>query len=310
MKALFVFCEGAHDIALVRRLLRRAKDQFNGFDDPVGKYPPPLGEFLIRRIKNQSLEGKKVDQIQQHEPPSLAYVASATASGTLVLLYRLQGEKQYDSVKKYIEDWKTALSSLRFNPQRPVGPPHHTPVVLIESWSIAFIVDADSKGVDGKLQQIRREFTGTLGDLSSLDHGTFRAGASSGDPAVGFLALRAAGSETGTLEDMIEILIRRCGHGSLLELSKKFVEENASNAPEGCELNPKKSLAPGSKPKDPLALKAKMSKAALTCLGQFGDPGANYAVFVEQSKIISDDVMIQEPQCKALVDFLLAGANG
>jgi hypothetical protein len=293
MRVLFVFCEGTHDVGFVRRLLVKT-GLFQRHDQPIDAYPSPLDNFLRKRLGERPVGERMVHELQQGaEPPILAFVARPKKEAAdLLLLYRLQGEQQDVAAQRLLDLWKEAMRLSRF---KTTEPGVEEPKVTVEGWGVAFLIDADSKGVDGKLDRIRRKYGPVLGDLSALAHGHYCRAGSGKDPAVGFFALRAEGADQGTLEDMIVRLLHTSGSGALLEAADEFLTKNA---PAGCELL---------KGKNPVSLAAKRQKAALTCIGQFDDPGSNCAVFVEHSPRLDNTQLAIEPSCKSLLDFLVQG---
>lgn len=52
MKAVFVFCEGNHDVTfIVRSIGNVQKENATWVGDPIGKLPSPLGPVPIRPIR-------------------------------------------------------------------------------------------------------------------------------------------------------------------------------------------------------------------------------------------------------------------
>jgi|GEM_PF-5087151 len=294
MKALFVFCEGSHDVALLQRLL--VMGGFESYKKPIKDFPAPLSNFLKVRFGARTVDESGIRELQGAEPPNLAYAAYKPGGDDLLLVFKLQGETQYAKGKELIEQWKSAMAGRKFLPSGPASR-QATDAQTIDRWNVCFLVDADDKGPERKVQSIRDSYGQVLMVPADLQHGEWRSGITEGEPCVGFFSMGAAGQLTGTLEDMLVGWLERSGHKKLLNAANEFLQ---LNAPGSCKFY-------GGTDPISVAKMAKRYKAALTCVGQYEAPGASLAVFLEQGGLWDTAQLLVEPACKALLEFMQKG---
>ncbi|MFL5348989.1 MAG: hypothetical protein ACJ8AT_29670 [Hyalangium sp.] len=292
MKALFALCEGSHEVALLQRLL--VIGGFGTYKRAIKDYPAPLANFLKVRFGARTVDESGIRELQIAEPPSLAYAATKPNAEDLLLIFKLQGENQYAKGKELIAQWKNAMGAGRFLPSGPANLPN---VRTIDRWDICFLIDADDKGPERKLQSIRDSYRDVLTVPDGLQHGGWAPRINSGEPSIGFFSMRAEGQLMGTLEDMLVGWVERSGHKAILNAAYSFLQQNA---PGSCKFYGGTAAAG-------VASMAKRHKAALTCVGQYDSPGASLAVFLEQGGLLDDGQLLAEPACNTLLAFMQKG---
>jgi hypothetical protein len=275
MKAVFVFCEGNHDVTFVVRSLGQLANA-SWVGDPIGKLPSPLGpvadpgnpgkpkleSLIAKRYSSRSLEGLKL-QTAAHAPLP-AFEAVVQATDTIYVLVRCHGDGAASSATDLLNDITTLL-----NPAFGTD---------IKEIAAAFLFDADTS-LSQRESAFASEYAQLLQSVPAPKHG----GWVKGSHRVGLYVFHDQVTQQGTLEELIAPLVA--------------TEWNARwQGADGY-------LSTHAQPTDPVKTKrAEWLKAQISATGQFLFPGDPMSVVLSKRGLPDSHFIGAEPQ--SLVRFL------
>jgi hypothetical protein len=280
MKAVFVFCEGTHDVTFVVRSLGQVA-QATWVSDPIGKLPSPLGPLLdpanpakpklesliARRYSSRSLDDLRL-QAAAHAPPP-AFEAIVKKGDTIYVLVRCQGDAAANSGIELLGDVSAVLN-----------PAFGTEVKEVAA---AFLFDADDS-LSQREATFAAEYAGILSGVTAPTHGKWVKGSH----RVGLYVFHGKAGQTGTLEDLIAPLIEAEWKGRW-DGADSYLNSHAQAT-------------------DPVKTKrSEWLKAQINVTGQFLFPGDPMSVVISKPKGTKPglpDLHFLGTESKALVSFL------
>ncbi|WP_431287739.1 hypothetical protein [Roseateles chitinivorans] len=281
MKAVFVFCEGHHDVTFIARSLGQLA-QATWVGGPVGKLPSPLGPvpdpenplrpklegLIARRYSNRSLNDLQL-RAAAHAPLP-AFDAVVRAGDTLYVLVRCQGDAAARAAMDLLDDVAAVLN-----------PAFGTDITTVAA---AFFFDADA-AVAVREATFSIDFAPLLrGRLSPL-HGAW----ATGSPHVGLFVFHDAASRSGTLEELIAPMLAT-EWNARWQAADAFLQQHAE-------------------PADPVSEKrSERLKAQISMTGQFLFPGDPMSVVIgrpQGNRPGLSDQHFSGLASQSLVDFLL-----
>lgn len=207
-----IACEGPHDVAFVNRILKA-----QGFETSektkIGDYPYPMGKFFENTARRSDFSQLNFSEARQVPLPTHALTKDAVS----IFLYALGGDSKKAERATLLKELESFIpeddQEIRVLPQGT-------------SITLAFLFDADDKGVKSRLEQITKEVAESL----EVDHAEV-ALQENGDCCeikglrVSCLVLTDESSETGKLEDLLVPLMRD-GNETIFDAAEKFLAEH------------------------------------------------------------------------------------
>ena len=199
MKAVFVFCEGNHDVTFaVRSLGQVARATWVG--DPIGQLPSPLGpvpdpanptrpkleSLIARRYSSRTLDDLRL-QAAAHAPPP-AFEAIVKTNDTIYVLIRCPGDSAARSAIDLLADVNAVLN-----------PAFGTDVKEVAA---AFLFDADAS-----LPLRERKFAADYADILSGGSAPMHGKWVRGSHRVGLYVFHDRATQAGTLEELLAPLV-------------------------------------------------------------------------------------------------------
>ena len=270
MKAVLVFCEGAHDAAFVRRSL----SALGGYDDvkkPIGELPSPFGVgkttprgLIARRFDRQNIQDFRLDSEYPSTPKYDSFVGRESSDAMFVLV-RAGGKYATKQVIALLEDLDEALKADRYD---------------VTEYAAAFLYDANGEGLTARLEAFRQGYGDHLGDLSQAEHAKWIATAT---VPVGAFVFHNVATQTGTLEDHLAPMVESWTPDRYAGATA-FIDDNK-------------------RPDDAVSRdQAKRLKAIFTVTGQFGHPGTSLSVILRHG--LPHENFLTSPASRELVEFL------
>lgn len=199
MKAVFVFCEGNHDITFVVRSLGQVAGA-TWVSDPIGKLPSPLGpvsdpaspakpkveSIISKRYSNRTLDDLQLKAAAHAPPPS--FEAIIKTNDTIYVLIRCHGDGAAKSAIDLIEDVYSLLN-----------PAYGTDVKEIAA---AFLFDAD-ESLSDREAAFGVEYIGILSGVAAPKHSEWVKGSI----LIGLYVFHDQIGQKGTLDELIAPLI-------------------------------------------------------------------------------------------------------
>jgi hypothetical protein len=275
MKAVFVFCEGEHDIAFVSRTLI-ATDDFERDDTTIAQFPEFLKKILTKRFQEQAVE-KVLEKVGAQKyskmpPPVLWYALKPkkVEDQVLLLFFCAFGQDQHNAIGKFI---RGVQLDLKFRREK-----HEDPGISSEAF--AFLYDADEDGEQVKLEKWHQNYSTQFPGIAIPSESAWQRPKDSENLEVGIYILRGAEQVTGELEDIVLPLMKRHDE-PLYEEAAAFVE---------------KHWVPESATK-------KKRKATITVAGQIHHPSYSMAVILRDTQHLKNNALNADPSCQRIVQF-------
>ncbi len=274
MKAVLIFCEGAHDASLLVRLLPRlpgVKQSKKRLD----QYPAPFADFW--RLQLAGVIGRVGTRPAEHRgklaPPWLE--VSFESNDVVYMIFSMSGKDQRPAIGELLKKWKKLMA--------PDENPFTSPGVTFDVWAAAFIVDADDAGVDTRREEIFEWLRGEGLIDARPENGAW---ARTDSYAVGGFVVHGPDSENGSIEDHW-VLIAEAIVGDRMRDARGFVQAH--------QYGECKTAKPGY-----------ANKALLTIAGQLEHPGESLAMILRDTRWAKDDELEISPIGKELLDFFQA----
>lgn len=259
---LFIITEGDHDEGFLRKILHYA-----GFLDISGKkineFEPFLQNYWLGQLKNYSYEEKNLTE-KPLIPTPLEY------GDTKVLIYPVGGNAERKKPKKLVQDFIDLLPSN--------GEDNFEDTNL--SIKILFIEDADKIGILKTVEQIIKDYSDVLVDISSLKHLKII-------PHAIFQCIACyifAGNDGyGKLEHIVVPLMEK-GYEDIFENARNFLKTE-----------------PKIKKGD---LKFDQLKAEIGVVGQLQKSGKSNTAIIQDTKYINKEKVQANEKCQELITFI------
>lgn len=286
-RVLAVFCEGAHDIAFISRVLKYCMGFKRDQTLRINEFPAPFDSLFDESVKSHAVDDLKLDMARKFFLPD-----QVMRKGTdWILLFNSGGDTQQAKIQSFLADLLPLAESAQ-----AFAKPGST---VAQSIDYLFIFDVDTKGVLHRVNKMHNDFAQielkqfeedepTPPEFMPFISGDFVASQSPYGYTFENKALYVWGetTEKGTLEDW------------LIPMFKSKQPANLSTAyaalDEMFEWGDKNSVAKQSK----------RHKTAITLLGQGKKPGSSMAVIVEQAELLTKADYKQSPHVQDLVQFI------
>lgn len=279
--ALLAFCEGAHEVAFLRLVLKQ-RFGFQNFEEPFKHYPAPFNNLFVSNMQKRKFEDLKLSMAHKFFLPDRVM----KRGDHLALLFNAGGKEQSATVCEFLSSYVPSAEEASTFPGEASA--------TVRRSRYLHLYDADHEGIDATLKKTWSSFK-TLDEEPwfsepSRQEGALNAATDKQDPHKA--AYIWSGSEQkGTLEDLLIPLFSR-GNSRLLEEAQRHAETNHQwvlDAPQA---------------KKAAAERAKLQKAIITTAGQRKKPGSSMSVILDQGKMISDETLRQDPNVQTFVSFL------
>jgi hypothetical protein len=279
---IFILTEGDHDAAFIYRILKA--NEFRTYSEKIGKFPPPLNDFLQSDIKNITIPEVKIEVAKVRFLPNEVLFKR----DNLLLVYTLGG----DSVKQLRVSLIRTLNA--FNIQDPDAL-QTAPEIDI---SILYFFDADDKGIANRLGQIKEELKEVFkveelpGEI--VNNGFLEIE----DIKFGAHIFTNHGTDNGMLEDVLLPLMEQDNEDIFAE-ARKFLSIH-----ENTKLFAGKLTYDGTIVKKVNHQKYTEKKSLCGTVGQLQKSGKSNTVCIRDSDYLNDEKINGHPTCITILEFI------
>lgn len=273
VSVIIAFCEGPHDTAFVRMVLKH----LNGFSVSKLKFsemPAPFDRLFSNAVKNHAAEDMALDMAHKFFLPDTVL----SKESEFIFLYNSGGKNQYEKIRTLLSDYLPMLDNAATfaTPEQKIA----------SSIKYLFLYDTDADGLSNISARLIQEFNKIDGRdfISNAWQTTQTEFALVQTNKI--LFVWGATPDQGTLEDILIPMFKNA--------SDKF------DAVEGL-FNEHFLWDVGNKSSErAVAELEKRNKAVLTALGQRDKPGSSLNVILEQSGKIDSNAL---GNCKITKQF-------
>lgn len=268
-KALIIFCEGPHDVAYVRMVLSKLL-AFEIKRLKFSEMPAPFNSLFSAAMEKHAANDMRLDMAHKFFlPDSVLHLG-----GKYVFLFNTGGNDNHEKVRLLLSDFISIFNHAKVFPGGAME--------IIDKVKYLFTYDCDEVGIDGAVTMVDREYQQI--DGCDFITGSWQPCDCANGKTSGNKAIFVWGSDQniGTLEDILYPLVEEHA-GSLFSPALEAIQQIRGNT----------SLESTSK-------SSKFKKAVITVAGQKAKPGSSMNVIVEQSGLITEEVL---SSCSKTEDF-------
>ena len=266
MKITIVICEGPHDTAFLSRILKA--NGYKSFSKKLSEYPEMVTVFLTKQVRSESIESLNLDEIRSGQIlPNYA----RNKEGHLILLFNVGGDGKEDKRRLIIDHFV----NVRENPLARKSPNG-------DEFRMAYVYDADNKGVDIRLKEVEAELCRfTSKEAVVLEQGKWS------DNTFGAYIF-ADDSGFGRLEDLILPLMKEGNDDVHNEVMGYLDKRNSFSISSSKDWD--KDYDEG--------------KSVVSVMGQLQKSGRPNGPIIEESAFITDDKIKSSKVCNSIFKFL------
>lgn len=263
VNALLIFCEGPHDSAFVRMVLKKLMD-FQVERLKFSEMPSPFDKLFETAVKTNAAQDMSLDMAHKFFLPDTVL----TRSDQFVFIYNCGGKAQYAKILSLLSTYIPLLGQAKtFSREKQK---------IVKSTKYLFLYDIDADGIETIANNLTREF-GQIGETNFITHSWINSNSVFGRVANDKALFVWGGTpDKGTLEDLLLPMFE------FPENNKSIVAKVKSTMSDmfTWETNHEDSARS-------VAEVEKYNKAVLTTVGQRVKPGASLNVILEQSELIT-----------------------
>lgn len=285
VKALLIFCEGSHDTAFVRMVLKKLLG-YQVVKLKFSEMPSPFNSLFETTVKSHAAQDMSLDMAHKFFLPDTIL----RQEDSMVFIYNSGGKTQYEKVRALLSTYMPLFEQAKIFPQKAKK--------IVQSVKYLFLYDADTEGIEAISKNLERDFSQIDGKnfiYSPWQNAGSNFGRIAKDKAV---FVWGKSPDAGTLEDLLMPMFGSVEENRLiLDKVKKAITDMF------------KWKIDAHKTNNSATELAKYQKAVLTTVGQRKKPGSSLSVILEQSGFITEDVLKASQITTEFVQFFKEFAN-
>jgi hypothetical protein len=277
--ALLVFCEGPHDVAFVRRVLKHCLG-FERVEWKFSEFPSPFNNLFKTSVSNHAARDLSLDMAHKFLLPDRVL----ERDGVVALVFNSGGKTKRQTIVEFISSFLPLFKNAATFPDQADA--------VVTQARFLFLYDADAEGVAKIREDVKKTFASIADEPWLVDDWQIDAN----DPAGAISAEKGVyiwggDGEHGTLEDILMPVFR----ASEPELSVK-VENQIEDV---FDWNTDHEDLARS-----VAETARKHKATITLAGQREKPGMSMNVIVDQTQMLKDDLFAADERVASFARYL------
>jgi len=287
-----IFCEGPHDVAFIYRMLKSIS--YKSYDAcKIGQLPSPFNHLIVQEIEKSDIEKLNLIEVRRGFLPAKVL----KKEDKYIFLYSLGGDSKSDARQKMMKDILSFIPEPGEIDRIPEG----------TSFSVIYLFDADSSGVEARLNALNREVNTILdskGTINFAENGSFQT-----IHQIDFGAYIFTGGDnnTGTLESILLPLMKEDNEKIFDEAERYIITNHDSTRlfPLKITVSSLTKLATeqrSTRSRD--KYKFYQKKSILGTVGQLQCSGKSNVVCISDSDYITIDKIRKNPKCIEIVAFL------
>ncbi|MCP4135130.1 MAG: hypothetical protein GY754_29440 [bacterium] len=288
VKALLVFCEGAHDVAFCR-LVFKYYYNIKKIDWKFSEYPAPFNQLFKASVEKHSLKDLSLDMAKKFFLPN--WTLYSEKNNLVILLFNTGGKEYIDNPKKFLAEFIPLLDQVTVFPDDASK--------IVHECQYLFFYDRDYhepekifRDCKDKLSRISLDDDRSVDFITedfSIDNSNDLAAACM-NKKVGAYIFSSPGS-MGTLEDIL-LPIYRSKNEDLFDKTTSFIDSCFSWKTED------------EKSKTRISARAGRKKAIICTAGQGKKPGRPLSAIIDDDVLGSNQAFKANDSVKAFAEFL------
>ena len=280
MKGIIILCEGRHDAAFLSVLLEC--EGYRNYKKTIKEMITPLYEYFTTKFSKYEYESNEL-----FERPILPYIMKKQeGQGEMfILIYSMDGMNKITNYKEILTDFyfqanenEDFASNLGF--QNSI-------------FSLAFILDADDKGIANRVDYIKANYTEIVPEIENIGHGKDEISATGKKrfKAIGSFILTGNDNEHGNLEDIILPIMEKNNESVFNEAGTYLSNNNFIRHKRGSQI------------KDENKTKSDFKKSKIGVVGQLQCSGCNNTDIIRKSNYLNGRICADD-KAKEIIEFI------
>jgi len=276
--ALLAFCEGPHDVAFVRRVLRCSLG-FRRVEWPFSEFPAPFNSLFKASMNRHAASDLSLDMAHKFYLPDHVL----RRDDRIALLFNSGGKTKWEQTQGFLSKYFDLLDAARIFPEDARS--------VVTRSLVLFLHDADSEGAETIRGEIKRRFS-KIGerDWMTADWDVDADGVAATTLDIGSYVW-CGDDGLGTLEDIL-ISIHR-----ISDVERTDQAEQCLDALFEWETHHHETVRR-------IAERARRHKGVITLLGQREKPGMSQSVMIGQTQTMKDADFIGDERVAAFAGFM------
>ncbi len=286
VKALFLFCEGPHDVEFVGKVLKHCLS-FSKAEWKFSEYPAPLNKFFRKSVETHAAQDMTRNMAYKFFLPDRVYVKD----NLVVFLFNSGGKTQTNKVSELLSN---TLDLLEEDAKRHIYDPvtKQESEYYIDEVKYLFLYDADDWGLEKTARECVSWF-GIIDDEIWLEDNwqfdeSYPYAATCNNKA---LCVLGETPDRGTLEDWL--------HPLFIQKNSELLEKAESAIDGMFEWNPASDSL-----EHTVSMTAKRKKSIMTFAGQRKKPGSSMSVILGQASMFSNNDFKENDYVKPFASFI------
>ncbi|MDR1896984.1 MAG: hypothetical protein LBR10_09375 [Prevotellaceae bacterium] len=284
---IFILTEGDHDAAFIYRILK-ANGMTTNHRIAVKDYPFPLNELIRNRISSIPMEELNMEVARSRFLPS--YIMQT--GDNIISVYRVGG----DSKERVRIDFIKAVNALN------ISDPDAIQALKDTQISILFFFDADDKGINRRMEQIKKELKSSFSEseTDNIEKLVNREIFPVENINVGGFIFVEPGKETGLLEDILIPLMKQ-GNDDIFCAAETFLEIHESTVLFKGKITYDKTKTVKKKINEK---KYAHKKSLVGTVGQLQMSGKSSTVCISDADYLTEEKIKTDTTCMDIYDFI------
>ncbi|OAV68044.1 hypothetical protein Barb4_02220 [Bacteroidales bacterium Barb4] len=279
---IFILTEGEHDAAFIYRILKANDIKKNHI--AIKDYPFPLNEVFKSGISSISIEEMKIGDTRSKFLPSRVMQKDSS----IISIYALGGDLQEQRRIEFIHD-VNALNTHQADTYQ---------VAEDIKISILFFFDADNKGINYRIKQVKKELGQSFSGIDIPENFNNKEIYTIGNIKTGTFVFTEPEKESGMLEDVLIPLMKE-GNEDIFNKADAFLEIHESTALFKGKVKYKDNIK-----KEINGKKYDPKKSLIGTVGQLQLSGKSNTVCISDSDYLTDDKIRNNPACTDIYTFI------
>lgn len=273
LEAIQIFCEGAHDVAFIKNILRK-KFNYTKLSVKFSELPSPLDRMYANAVKNHAAIDLSLDMAHKFFLPDAIFMKDLK----IIAIYNSGGKSNYDKIEVLLNNY------LILQPQAQTFANANQDYIVSDKF--IFFYDADDLGITEVVKEVETNFRKVKDKdfiVNNFTKSSFSDYAYISDNKATYTWGNTPNE--GTLEDLIYPMYET-DQLDLVNKSKNAIEDMF-------EWN-----------LDTVAQRAKKKKSIITVMGQKKKPGLSMSLILGETKLINDETWKTHEKVIDIITFL------
>jgi hypothetical protein len=274
INASLIFCEGAHDVIFVRKLLKLLMN-YQDQNIKFSELPSPFNSLFKKSVEKHAADDLSLNMAHKFFLPDFIL----KKDDKFVCVFNTGGQGNINKIKNFLSDFIPLFENARIFPSNAEN--------ICSTIKYLFIYDADELGIEGRVCEFSKHFNDIEFNTSDWQYTSSDFARISSNKAI---YVWGESSQRGTLEDiLVSVFQHRETDISTMDISKEAMSNLYSIDPE-----------------IPLSVsrRAKYNKAVMTTAGQKDKPGQALSTIIKETNFVSSDSLTSNERVSDFVSFI------